>query len=170
MSWDPFLMKKLIKNEICGSVNSAHMHCSLKKVNICGYCLLNSSRTLPKTRENKKKKKKKKNKIQTWFMKRESKHRLNGRKWEEVVRHTCQMPLSTCYVFRKILKYIRIHRFFKNILKKWISLKHTSQSCLIVKWHFCLHLYGEDWGRILTIFSWGNKKKNDSKVDLLDHK
>ena len=53
-------MKKLIKNEICGSVNSAHMYCSLKKVNICGYCLLNSSRTPSKTRENIKKKKKKK--------------------------------------------------------------------------------------------------------------
>ena len=52
-------MKKLIKNEICGSVNNARMHCSLKKVNICGYCLLKSSRTPPKTRENKKKKKKK---------------------------------------------------------------------------------------------------------------
>ena len=69
-------MKKLIKNEICGSVNSARMHCSLKKVNICGYCSLNSSRTPPKTRENKRKKKKKKNKTQTWFMKRESKQRL----------------------------------------------------------------------------------------------
>ena len=70
-------MKKLIKNEICGSVNSAQMHCSLKKVNICGYCSLNSSRTPPKTRENKKKKKKKKkNKTQMWFMKRESKQRL----------------------------------------------------------------------------------------------
>ena len=68
-------MKKLIKKEICGSVNSAQMHCSLKKVNICGYCSLNSSRTPPKTRENKKKKKKK-NKTQTWFMKRESKQRL----------------------------------------------------------------------------------------------
>ena len=30
MSWDPFLMKKLIKNEICGFVNSARMHCSWK--------------------------------------------------------------------------------------------------------------------------------------------
>ena len=67
-------MKKLIKNEICGSVNSAYMHGSLKKVNICGYCSLNSSRTPPKTRENKKKK----NKTQTWFMKRESKQRQNG--------------------------------------------------------------------------------------------
>ena len=76
MPWDPFLMKKLIKNEICGSVNSAYMHCSLKKVNICGYCSLNSSRTPPKTRENKKKKKKKNKKTQTWFMKRESKQRL----------------------------------------------------------------------------------------------
>ena len=27
-------MKKLIKNEICGSMNSAQMHCSRKKVNI----------------------------------------------------------------------------------------------------------------------------------------
>ena len=60
MPWDPFLMKKLIKNEICRSVNSAQMHCSLKKVSICGYCSLNSSRTPPKTREKKKKKKKKK--------------------------------------------------------------------------------------------------------------
>ena len=50
-------MKKWIKNEICGSVNSAYIHCSLKKVNICGYCSLNSSRTPPKTREKKKKKK-----------------------------------------------------------------------------------------------------------------
>ena len=25
--WDPFLMKKLIKNEICGSMNSAYVHC-----------------------------------------------------------------------------------------------------------------------------------------------
>ena len=74
-------MKKLIKNEICGSVNSARMHCSLKKVNICDYCSLNSSRTPPKTRENKKKKKKKKkNKTQTWFMKRESKQRLSPNK------------------------------------------------------------------------------------------
>ena len=50
-------MKKLIKNEICGSINSTRMHCLLKKVNICGYCSLNSSRIPPKTREKKKKKK-----------------------------------------------------------------------------------------------------------------
>ena len=35
--WDPFLMKKLIKNIICGSVNSAYVHCSRQKVNNCGY-------------------------------------------------------------------------------------------------------------------------------------
>ena len=63
-------MKKLLKSEICGSINSIQIHCSLKKVYICG-------RIPPKTRENKKKKKKKKkNKTQTWFMKRESKQRL----------------------------------------------------------------------------------------------
>ena len=59
-------MKKLLKSEICGSMNSAQIHCSLEKVNISDYCSLNSSRTPPKTRENKKKKKKKneKNKMQ----------------------------------------------------------------------------------------------------------
>ena len=51
-------MKKLLKSEICGFMNNAQMHCSLGKVNICGYCSLNSSRIPPKTRENKKKKKK----------------------------------------------------------------------------------------------------------------
>ena len=30
MPWDPFLMKKLIKNEVCGSVNSTRMYCSQK--------------------------------------------------------------------------------------------------------------------------------------------
>ena len=28
MLWDPFLIKKLLKNVICGIVNSAWMHCS----------------------------------------------------------------------------------------------------------------------------------------------
>ena len=45
---DPFLMKKLIKNEIYGSVNSAYVHRSLQEVNICGYCSLNSNRNTPK--------------------------------------------------------------------------------------------------------------------------
>ena len=39
MPWDLFLMKKLMKSEICGSINSAQIHCSLRKVNIYGYCL-----------------------------------------------------------------------------------------------------------------------------------
>ena len=40
--WDPFLMKKLLKSEICRSVNSAR--CALigwkrvRKVKLCGYC------------------------------------------------------------------------------------------------------------------------------------
>ena len=29
--WDPFLMKKLLKSDFCGSVNSAQVHCSRKK-------------------------------------------------------------------------------------------------------------------------------------------
>ena len=52
-------MKKLIKNEIYGSMNSAQMYCSLEKVNIYGYCCMNSNRIPPKTREKKKKKKRK---------------------------------------------------------------------------------------------------------------
>ena len=28
MLWDPFLIKKLLKDVICGTVNSARMHCS----------------------------------------------------------------------------------------------------------------------------------------------
>ena len=54
-------MKKLIKNEICGSVNSAYVHCSLQKVNICVYCSLNSNRNTPKRVKTKKKKKKEQN-------------------------------------------------------------------------------------------------------------
>ena len=60
--WDPFLMKKLIKNEIYGSVNSAYVHCSLQKVNI-GV-------------KTKKKKKKKRNKTQLGNADLESKHTL----------------------------------------------------------------------------------------------
>ena len=59
--WDPFLMKKLIKNEICGSVNSAYVHCSLQKVSICDYCSLNSNRNTPRRVKKKKKKKKEQN-------------------------------------------------------------------------------------------------------------
>ena len=73
--WDPFLMKKLIKNEICGSVNSIYVHCSRQKVNICDYCSLNSNRNTPK-RVKKKKKKKKKNKTQLGNANLESKHTL----------------------------------------------------------------------------------------------
>ena len=65
--WDPFLMKKLIKNEICGSVNSAYVHCSPQKVNICGYCSLNSNRNTPKRVEKKKRKGTKRSlETQTW--------------------------------------------------------------------------------------------------------
>ena len=50
------------KNEICGSVNSAYMHCSLQKVNICGYCSLNSNRnTLKRVKKKKKEKKEEQN-------------------------------------------------------------------------------------------------------------
>ena len=38
MLWDPFLIKKLLKSVICGTVNSTHMHCSqLTKSTIAGW-------------------------------------------------------------------------------------------------------------------------------------
>ena len=55
-------MKKLLKSVICGSVNSVRIHCSLWKVNICGYCSMNSNRITPKRVKKKQNKKKKKNK------------------------------------------------------------------------------------------------------------
>ena len=64
--WDPFLMKKLIKNEICGSVNSAYVHCLRQKVNICGYCSLNSNRNTPRRVKTKKKRKRKKEQNAAW--------------------------------------------------------------------------------------------------------
>ena len=75
MIWDPFLMKKLIKNEIYGSVNSAYVHCSLQKVNICSYCSLNSNRNTPRRVKTKKKKR---NKTQLGNADLESKHTLNA--------------------------------------------------------------------------------------------
>ena len=37
MLWNPFLIKKLLKSVICGTVNSTHMHCSqLIKSTIAG--------------------------------------------------------------------------------------------------------------------------------------
>ena len=52
--WDPFLIKKLIKNEIDGSINSTYIHYSQQKVHICGYCSLNSNSNTPKRVKQKK--------------------------------------------------------------------------------------------------------------------
>ena len=90
--WDPFLMKKLIKNEICGSVNSAYVHCSLQKVNICGYCSLNSNRNTPKCVKTKKKKKK--NKTQLGNADLESKHTFSVSK--------CKGPLISSYLLLRL--------------------------------------------------------------------
>ena len=64
MPWDPFLMKKLIKNEICGSVNSARMYCSRKTGQKLRLLFMYRTWTIAasgeKTREKKKKKEKEK--------------------------------------------------------------------------------------------------------------
>ena len=36
MLWDPFLIKKLLKSVICGTVNSTHALFTVDKVNYCG--------------------------------------------------------------------------------------------------------------------------------------
>ena len=70
VSWDPFLMKKLLKSGICGSMNSTWCTVCCRKVNICGYCSLNSTWTVTAFCQNawkKKKKQKQKRKTQTWI-------------------------------------------------------------------------------------------------------
>ena len=67
MLWDPFLMKKLLKSGICGSMNSTLMHCLLRKSQHLRLLFIeqymNSNRVTPKRV---KKKKKKGTKTQTW--------------------------------------------------------------------------------------------------------
>ena len=62
-------MKKLLKSEICGSMNSILMHCSLQKSQhlrlLFNKRYMNSNRVSPK-RVKKKKKKEQKRKTQTW--------------------------------------------------------------------------------------------------------
>ena len=58
----PIFNEKLIKNEICRFINSIYMHGLLQKVNICGYCSLNSNRNTPRRVKKKKKKNTKQNK------------------------------------------------------------------------------------------------------------
>ena len=73
-------MKKLIKNEICGSVNSARMHCSRKIGQKLRLLFMYRTRTVAacgeKTREKKKEKKKGK-RSKRKRRKRESKHTLS---------------------------------------------------------------------------------------------
>ena len=70
--WDPFLMKKLLKSGICGSMNSARMHCSRWKSQhlqlLFNEQCMNSSRITPKRVKTKKKKtkKRKEKKNETW--------------------------------------------------------------------------------------------------------
>ena len=52
--WDLFLMKKLIKNKIDGSINSTYIYYSQQKVHICDYCSLNSNSNTPKRVKTKK--------------------------------------------------------------------------------------------------------------------
>ena len=60
-------MKKLLKSGICGSMNSTWCTVCCRKVNICGYCSLNSIWTVTAFCQNawKKKKKEQKRKTQT---------------------------------------------------------------------------------------------------------
>ena len=108
VSWDPFLMKKLLKSEICGSVNSTR--CAVIgqknwKVKVCGYCLLNSAWTVAttsKTLQNAWKKKKKADKTQTQFFSAESKRSHNLR--------LCQWNWNTHLDWKKWDGYTEVHK------------------------------------------------------------
>ena len=73
-------MKKLLKSGIYGSINSTWCPVCYRKVNICGYCSLNSTWTVTAFCQNAWIKKKKKNKTKTQNAdvdsKRRSKHTL----------------------------------------------------------------------------------------------
>ena len=56
----PIFNKKLLKSEICGSINSTWCTVCCRKVNICGYCSLNSTWIVTAFLQNASKKKKKK--------------------------------------------------------------------------------------------------------------
>ena len=68
MPWDSFLMKKLLKSEICGSMNSTLMHRLPQKSQYLRLLFneqyMNSNHIFSKTREKKKKKKKERTKTQ----------------------------------------------------------------------------------------------------------
>ena len=61
MPWDPFLMKKLLKSGICGSMNSTLIHCLLQKSQhlllLFNEQYINSNHITPKRVKKKKKKK-----------------------------------------------------------------------------------------------------------------
>ena len=71
-------MKKLLKSGICGSINSTWCTVCCRKVNICGYCSLNSTWTVTAFCQNAwKKKKKKKTQNANVGSKHGSKHTLS---------------------------------------------------------------------------------------------
>ena len=118
-------MKKLIKNEICGSMNSAYMHCSRQKVNICGYCSLNSNCNTPKRV---KKKKKKRNKTQLGNADLESKHTLSQFVFSQVTIRSkghflffilfnfFKVILRTLFIFSGYGTYLHLNHVFHFVL------------------------------------------------------
>ena len=95
MPWNPFLMKKLIKNEICGSMNSARMYCSRKNGQKLRLLFMYRTWTVAasgeKTRE---KKKKKKENAETETQQTQSKHTLNKKKYQN-----CQFLYMYIYIY-----------------------------------------------------------------------
>ena len=89
MLWNPFLMKKLLKSEICGSINSAQMHYSLWKSQSLQLMFneqcMNSNRITPKrvkttttttTTKKKKRKEKRREERNVKIKRRRSKSRI----------------------------------------------------------------------------------------------
>ena len=115
MPWDPFLMKKLLKSEIYGSINSTLMHCLLQKSQhlrlLFNEQYMNSNRVSPKRV---KKKKKKRTKMQNADMSSKrrcgSKHTLTSNKQ---CRINCSIDFNTIgYTILQFWDYNHIKTVF----------------------------------------------------------
>ena len=114
--WDPFLMKKLLKNEICGSVNSTQCIVRHGKVNLCGYCSWNSTWTVtafPETSTPKRKKKEEEEEEE------ENAKRANT-ETQRVSKHHLSLSLMPLFY---LLLQSAISISIKNFVKFFLSIK-----------------------------------------------
>ena len=109
VSWDPFLMKKLLKSGICGSINSTWCTVCCRKVNICGYCSLNTTWIVTTFLQN------------TWKKKKEQKRKTQmGSKRRRVSKLAPSLSYAICcYILTSSTKNMHYRvsncKFFHNL-------------------------------------------------------